>query len=159
MRAPGTANCLLGKKWNWLTDVLVVLSALIINRWGTRPIYQSEEKLIDTGFDFVAVTCCLRTSPSLFPVLLAGERVRCKNMLGNAPKQNKCLFRVLSHTQRRANSIGRWAAACPTSSKGQDTWSEDCEARRILPHMCLFSTPYAKPYVNGTLFRMGMLPW
>lgn len=85
------------KRWNSLTDVLVVLSALIINRWETGPIYQSEEKLIDTGFDFIAVTCCLGASQLFFLFVFQGKVFDSTSMLGKAPKKKK-LFRALSPT-------------------------------------------------------------
>lgn len=128
MRAPGTANCLLGKEWNCLTDVLVVLSALIINRWGTAPIYQSEEKLIDTGFDFIAVTCCLRTSPSLFS-RFAPDGGSMQERVGKSTQTNVSLacFRTRNTERIPLGSEHRPALLAP---KG--TWSEYYEACRIL---------------------------
>lgn len=97
----GQPTVCLEKRWNSLTDVLVVLSALIINRWEKGPIYQSEEKLIDTGFDFIAVTCCLGASQLFFLFVFHGKEVfDSMSILGKAPppQKRKSFF---SHTHKQ----------------------------------------------------------
>lgn len=108
------------KKWNSLTDVLVVLSALIINRWEKGPIYQSGEKLIDTGFDFIAVTCCLDASQLFFLFRFQGK------VFDSTGTPKKSFFRALSprHEQRdiclpthtRRHKITYVEDCCPVTS-------------------------------------------
>lgn len=103
-----------------LTDVLVVLSALIINRWEKGPIYQSGEKLIDTGFDFIAVTCCLDASQLFFLFRFQGK------VFDSTDTPRKSFFRAFSprHEQRdiclpthtRRHKIPYVADCCPVTS-------------------------------------------
>lgn len=68
----------------------MVLSALIINRWEKGSIYQSEEKLIDTGFDFIAVTWCLGASQLFFLFVFQGKVFDSTSILRkSAPAQKK----------------------------------------------------------------------
>lgn len=117
------------KKWNSLTDVLVVLSALIINRWERGPIYQSGEKLIDTGFDFIAVTCCLGTSQFFFLVRFQGS-IWQQEHIGKSTQTNK--QKKLFH----ALSLNAWTNRHMHADTHAQTYANLCS--RMLP--CHFPT-------------------